>query len=514
MKGKIYIRFHTYGILIAALVLLVFQTLTSSFLHDDSTWKDDEVFTMEIQKRKNSKPVGLDLDFLHENETDAFFNKLNRKRNSLSTHLFNETIEYQKLHEKKEDDRTYLTMYGDHRVKSSIAALPTWLQEYITWNQNERATKDVKDTRFYVVKCLKSEGGCGGVSDRMRVLPFHLFMAARTNRVLCIHWDKPMRLESFLEVPDGGLDWKCPSDFEGRKSLGMNPGVPGETKPIFFPALNKFINEMKLSSERYVGLFGIRSKQKMNFLNNIFNVHSYKNQMPVASEWFHLDLMEHIFRVLFKPIPSIARNINTTMARLNLIEGEYKSVHLRARYPTYRMKQIVGKENLHDYDEGRYVEAFDGNYKSHLLDLTSNAFECGLLLDMKNPFFFVSDSIDLVNHVLNNEITVKETKVQALGVGQRSVVKHIDEFNASSTEESYYPLFEDLLIIGGSKCVVHGIGSFGAFGAALAGNRCRALHRDLYGRPLECPNNHTVPRYVDVSNNEWMLEQNESKSVE
>ncbi|GFH61044.1 hypothetical protein CTEN210_17520 [Chaetoceros tenuissimus] len=487
----IYIRFHTYGFLIIALALLVFQNLTSSFLHGDSISKDDEILTMEIQKRKNSKRVGLDLGF-QENG--------------------NATIEQQKFNEKKGVDRTYLTMYGDHRVKSSIAALPIWLQEYITWNHNERATKDVKDIRFYVVKCLKSEE-CGGVSDRLRVLPFYLFMAARTNRVLCIHWDKPMRLESFLEVPGGGLDWTCPSDFEGRKSLGMNPVLPGETQPHFFSVLNKFIDEMKLSSERYVGLFAIRSIPKVNFMNNIFNTYSYQNQMPVASKWSHLDLMEHIFRVMFKPTPSIARNINATMARLNLIEDEYTSVHMRSRYPTPRMKQLVGKENLNNYDKGRYVASFDGKYKSYILDLTSNAFECGLSLDKKSPIFFVSDNIDLVDHVITNEITVNNTKVQALGVGQRSIIKHIDEFNSSSTEESYYPLFEYLLIMGGSKCVVHGIGSFGTFGAGLAGNRCRVLHQKYNGQSLKCPNNHTVPRYADVTNNEWLLVQNGSKSV-
>lgn len=67
--------------------------------------------------------------------------------------------------------------------------------------------------------------------------------------------------------------------------------------------------------------------------------------------------------------------------------------------------------------------------------------------------------------------------------------------------------------MGGSKCVVHGIGSFGAFGAALASNRCRALHRDLYDRPLKCPNNHTEPLYADVANNSWSLAQNESISI-
>ena len=176
------------------------------------------------------------------------------------------------------------------------------------------------------------------------------------------------------------------------------------------------------------------------------------------------------------------------------------------------MAQFVEPSNLQSHDEGTYVEAFDGKYKSYLLNLTSNAFECGLSLDKKNPIFFISDSVDLVNHVISNEITVNSTNIQAVGVGQRPIIKHIDVFNSSSTEESYYSLFEDLLIMGGSKCVAHGVGSFGAFGAGLAGNRCRALHRRYNGIPSKCTIE--VPMYVDIANNSWSLEQNESISIE
>eukprot|EP00957_Ditylum_brightwellii_P156351 11900726-Ditylum_brightwellii.AAC.1 len=43
--------------------------------------------------------------------------------------------------------------------------------------------------------------------------------------------------------------------------------------------------------------------------------------------------------------------------------------------------------------------------------------------------------------------------------------------------------------MGGSKCIAHGIGSFGSFGAGLIGNECRAVHRIGNGNQEKCPNN-------------------------
>ena len=52
-------------------------------------------------------------------------------------------------------------------------------------------------------------------------------------------------------------------------------------------------------------------------------------------------------------------------------------------------------------------------------------------------------------------------------------------------------MFEDLLIMGGSKCVAQGMSSFGAFGAGLIGNRYRAIHRRYDGKPVVCLNDRT-----------------------
>jgi len=53
--------------------------------------------------------------------------------------------------------------------------------------------------------------------------------------------------------------------------------------------------------------------------------------------------------------------------------------------------------------------------------------------------------------------------------------------------------------MGGSACVAHGISSFGAFAAGLAGNRCRAFHRKPGGGTEKCPNGRGENLVMDIT---------------
>ncbi len=72
--------------------------------------------------------------------------------------------------------------------------------------------------------------------------------------------------------------------------------------------------------------------------------------------------------------------INDTMTRLGLVENEYTSVHVRARYPTKQMTLIL-KGKVKSHDKGHYNISFEGKYKEYILSLASNAIECGAFAD-------------------------------------------------------------------------------------------------------------------------------------
>ncbi|GFH44274.1 hypothetical protein CTEN210_00748 [Chaetoceros tenuissimus] len=466
------------------------------------------MFSME-EDDDNVLSSSLHSDKSNDVSNDANESSIQKEEtvHSSDDHVYNNvTIEEEGRYNREGSSSTYLTMYGDHRVPSALAALPPWLQEYIAWNQNERATKDPKDLKYLVMKCTKSQKRCGGFSDRLRPLPFYLLMAQKTNRILCIYWDRPMRLESFLQVPKNGLDWTCPSDFAGdsQDSIMKLKLIIHMNEKVKRHAL-ELVSKIKTSNETYTGLIPSQSLEQINCLNNIFHANSYQEHMPKVSKWIHIDLMEHIFRVMFKPIPAIARNINVTMTNLGLVEGNYTSIHLRARYPTSRLMYILGQTQMSALDKGHFTPTFDGKYKKYLTQLANNAVECGYLLDTKRPIVFISDSADLVDHVIENKMNIRGSQVHILGVKQRPNVIHI-EYDDTNVEDTLYPLFEDLLIMGGGYCVAHGLGSFGAFGAGLAGNRCRALHRRFTGAPNKCPNNDTSIEFVPITNNELILD--------
>lgn len=219
---------------------------------------------------------------------------------------------------------------------------------------------------------------------------------------------------------------------------------------------------------------------------------------------------------MFEPVEPIARSINATMTRLGLVENKYTSVHVRGRYPIRALLLILGEGKYKDHDKGNYDTPFQGEYKDYLVNLAHNALECGALLDSDSPLFFISDSSDLTNYITEKTIILGKDEKQnnpgksyrPISFGERESIKHLgaQTVNVSDSKYAdYYPIIEDLLIMGGSRCVSHGVGSFGAFGASLSGNRCRALHRNYLGKSIKCPNTRELKYITNVTDDMLMF---------
>ena len=50
-------------------------------------------------------------------------------------------------------DSTFLTMYGQHRVKPALEQVPKWLSQYVTWSQQQRAHEN-EDTKYLVLPLI------------------------------------------------------------------------------------------------------------------------------------------------------------------------------------------------------------------------------------------------------------------------------------------------------------------------------------------------------------------------
>ena len=111
-----------------------------------------------------------------------------------------------------------------HRPVSEILnnpKLPDWVKNYAKWHKQQRrqyfndmsrVNNATSDVRFLISRCLANDH-CGGASDRLQDIPYNIMLANQTNRVLLVRWEKPAKLENFLVVPDGGIDWTVPDDM-------------------------------------------------------------------------------------------------------------------------------------------------------------------------------------------------------------------------------------------------------------------------------------------------------------
>jgi len=379
----------------------------------------------------------------------------------------------------------YLTMYGPHRTEESFAALPKWLRNYFEWHGEQ--TRNLSNETKYIVLMCHGIKKCGGVSDRLRPLPFYLLYASLVPRVLCIHWTKPFGLENYLVPPVDAtgrvVDWRCPADVSSKynKEASFNVDYTAH-KALDLGFLEQDIKRMRKMRDKYVSLdLKHHSIARINAANFLFQSYTYANKMPCISQWQFVDLMGDIFRVMFEPVSVLAQSINNTMASLGLRENEYISVHVRSRY---------GKR-FSKFDKGGGLK-FTGGWKRLLVPITKNAISCANLLSTNSTIYFASDNHEVVKYAITLDITLdKGSHARPVGIHRDNEPLHSDGSHPESQISDFFPMFEDLLIMGGSKCVAHGVGSFGAFGAGLSSNRCRAIHRKYNGSPVVCPNDRT-----------------------
>ena len=91
--------------------------------------------------------------------------------------------------------------------------VPSWLLTYITWHRHQRSLLTPTNwmhRNFLILRCIHgADPVCGGLADRITPLPALLHLAADTDRILFIHWDRPGPLSTWL--PPRSIDWTLPA---------------------------------------------------------------------------------------------------------------------------------------------------------------------------------------------------------------------------------------------------------------------------------------------------------------
>ena len=300
--------------------------------------------------------------------------------------------------------------------------LPQWIKDYFAWHRYQRSQitpENWQQYRYSIMRCYGMDKKCGGTADRLKTVPFNIYWAARTKRILMIYWTRPAPLESFLLPPEGGIDWRVPDWMVGSAIPG---GIVGNVKGFPIKFLHKRAGDVAV-------------KTRLQSYNGGSLYYNANVEGPRFEEIFH-----DVWRTMFTPSIPIQKIILQHLHHFNLRPGEYASAHLRGQY-------------------GKIVRSV-----SQLRRMTENAINCASNLRPEGPIYFATDSNMLADYVVRTLSRQKPTRIVALQRDQDPL--HLDQAPGwqNRTPSEYYDTFVDLYLLALSKCVTYNIGGYGEWG--------------------------------------------------
>jgi hypothetical protein len=409
-------------------------------------------------------------------------------------------------------NETVIRKVVDDAVAAHIAALPEWLQKYLKWHAKTRSAYNSKqqqvqvaaeqhdamiqddNTKFLVLSCFESQT-CGGLSDRLRAIPYFLKIAKASDRVFLIKWG-PHDLENFLVPPIGGLDWTVPrhwdADFYSKNSCITTETVHERWQPG--GSEKRRANELRRSSEKVVCAYAntdLYTEVKQDFATKAQPYGTYADT----------------FRALFQPSTALAAEIDNIMVNLlgDSLQGNiYIAAQIRASYPfrdendenpkrpiTPKGKRWANpkgliKPNLESHPNelkgwaDNAVRSVITTYEKYLMSANATMFPASQTI---LPVYVTADNAELVKYLkfqspFTNVSTATFPSIKIIGLESMNRPHSKNQKKKAVTD--LFPAFIDLFLLAGSSCVSFGMGGFGRFGSRLAGEQCSVQHR-IYG---------------------------------
>ncbi|CAB9520637.1 expressed unknown protein [Seminavis robusta] len=312
--------------------------------------------------------------------------------------------------------------------------LPTWLTEYLEWHQQQRQLlneSNWKEFYFLVSSAFKGQRN-GGMTDRIRPILSLVRLAAQTQRILLIYWERPFALEHFLLPPQGGLDWRVPKYMTG--DVRTTPARGSGWNPIQSAATNR---NYKLVTVAY---------QSWHYGDLWYNEVIQPDEPPL------LVTFRHAWHIIFTPSLPVAQGIHHNFRRMGVFPGEFATTHMRALY------------------------AIQERPKEETERIAINAMNCISNLRPGGPFFVASDSLLAIQTAIrygkehNVTVVTAQHPQEPLHVGL-----HTEE-DQSVTPSSFYDGFVDLYLMQLTRCTATGPGGFARWGIWLGFNESCYVH--------------------------------------
>jgi hypothetical protein len=412
-----------------------------------------------------------------------------------------------------------LSQAPEHNTAPSVVEeeLPTWIRNYVTWHAAMRRQfpgrklwVDPDAPKLLVRTCF---GLCGGLHDRLGQLPWDLYLANQTGRVLLLHWHRPVPLEAFL-VPDGGLDGRVPREIPGfcphdrqttvsRQDMRLvRDGVPD-----FFAAYAAdhpdeafWSRDFSLALERaQTGSFAAHKVLRHRLLGHL-DEHVLEARLFALGE---TDLIHStatfgaIFRLFFQLAPDVQTELDTIQASLGLTPNSYAAVHCRVRHPKATVGMVKGKNQ--DYPADKTGLPWQGETRLTAIATATRALQCAHTLQGDTqegePIYFFSDSNDLVHYMavelhdpVQQQQEAHNSTVEQLAydlaqsmtvVGRPATDEnaHLDK-QKGRPATAYYGTFLDLFLAIHARCVTYGVGYYAVFASKISHTSCKLLYQE------------------------------------
>lgn len=402
----------------------------------------------------------------------------------------------------------------DKMMRSKNEIIPAWMADYLEWHKERREqlrrtlprnnnTEEQSDVKFLVVRCLEREV-CGGLSDRLKPMPFYILVASLAERVLLVHWKKPCAIEHFVVPPAGGLDWRVEGTGVTEDMIRNNSNfVNGHANSLSFE-MQKWTGAQaggeRLVRARVLNIL-LDGGQRIAEATDVYNrwrgqpgqrgtsAGAYLGWNASAAVGDH-DLFEDVFRLLFEPSPDLQRAIHSRLSRLDLLGESFSAAQVRAKHPKgipygamleWVRRQNPGKEiagfgAVREAGKLDMLETLDfeagGEMEAYLNGLYSNALACADRLAPGLPIYLASDS-DFGGRMQN--ISSLPVRVAPPGNGVRPL--HIDSDKHQGRDPSdFYLTFVDVFVMAKATCLSLGGTGFGMLSIRISGNTCEMTH--------------------------------------
>jgi hypothetical protein len=396
--------------------------------------------------------------------------------------------------------------------------LPDWLENFLKTQPVaiHNDTLSDPDAKSIVLTCHKFKQtvieACGGLTDRLFLLPYALFLAHKTGRKLLIKYSKPAPLEHFLIPPSDGFDWRLPDGYFN----------------VEWEAYASRTYKEMADQRRYVWMH-ITDKEswvneKVIFMNNNLGItKTGKIQDHIFDDTTVNGVWPGIFRRMFQPSRNVSQAIASVTETYGLRPGEYASSHVRARAFDKTLK--YNRQGAMADKSGGGLRMSDKKTRQKVALLGDNAVKCAVRVMPDTEFVYVaSDSPEIVNYLKKKSLfwadndTKKESLIESWGGSQddhstlptvhgwgvspwqvptsaRVIARpdygveafHFDSKVAENPAD-VYPTFIDLWIMSHAKYHATGLGGYGRFGSVLSGNRetCASRRRDYDSLSPSC----------------------------